>query len=380
MLPDPRSPDLIARIARTAEDLDRGQHGPAVEVAMLREYGWLKAALPGQYGGRDWGHGAAGMRDGFTALFALGSVSLPISRIYEGHVNAVRLIDQHGTADQQDRLFNQVRQGALLAIWGAEGDRPARIVPGVQGDRLDGTKTFASGLGEVAHAIVTATDQQGACQMVVVAAQDAQRWHLAAWDVCAMVGTCSGEFTLDQLPATRGCLLGAPNGLFGEPDFNGGVWRLCAAYAGAMAAIAQGAAAHLEHRRERDDPRMRARLGHMQHHARTALLWAWHACRALESPVLDDRQNDRAIAASLFAREAIEQAAAEQTALAERIGGTSLHRRASALGRQIRDLRLFLRQAGLDAKLDAALALSPADPFHLLDDVLRRDISEKLHA
>jgi alkylation response protein AidB-like acyl-CoA dehydrogenase len=195
-----------------------------------------------------------------------------------------------------------------------------------------------------------------------------------------MVGTCSGEFTLDDLPAAPDCLLGSANALFVEPDFNGGVWRLCAGYAGAMAAIAQGAAAHGEGRPDRDDPRMRARLGHMQHHARTALLWAWHACRALESPMLDYRQTDRAIAASLFAREAIEQAAAQLTALAERIGGTSLHRRSSALGRQVRDLRFFLRQAALDAKLDAALAMSPADPMHLLDDVLRRDMSEQLHA
>jgi hypothetical protein len=140
-----------------------------------------------------------------------------------------------------------------------------------------------------------------------------------------------------------------------------------------MAAIAQGARAHLQHRNGGDDPRMRYRLGHIEHQARTALLWAWHACKALEFLQPDERRTERAIAASLFAREAIEQAAMEQMALVERIAGTSLHRRASGLGRHLRDLRLFLRQAALDAKLDAAFAMAPDDPLVLLEDVLGQD-------
>jgi alkylation response protein AidB-like acyl-CoA dehydrogenase len=366
MSPDPRSPDLLSAIAGSAEALDRGQLGPACAVDALRDHGWLTAALPTAYGGRDWAQSAAGARDGFTALFLLGSASLPATRLFEGHLNAVRLIARHGSAAQRSAIFAQVRGGALLAIWGADGDCPASIAD----DRLAGTKTFASGLGEVALAIVTATDAHGGCQMVIVRADDTARWHKAAWDVCAMVGTCSGEFTLDRLPATTECRLGEPDALFVEPDFNGGVWRLCAAYAGGMAAISQLTLAHLQQRRSDEDPRMRARLGQIEHHSRTALLWAWHACSALEMPMVDNRQVERAIAASLFAREAIEHAATDQMVLVERIGGTALHRRGSALGRQLRDLRFFLRQAGLDAKLDAAFDQSPHDPAALLDDVL----------
>jgi len=367
MSPDPRSPSVLAQIAGEAEALDRGLHGPRLEIDILRAHGWLTGALPPEFGGKAWAHGRAGAHDGFAALFALGSVSLPVTRLYEGHVNAVRLIDRHGTRAQRKWLFDAVREGALLAIWGADGDTPAHAKAG----SLGGAKTFASGLGEVAHAIATATDDQGACQMVLVAAHDPARWNLAAWDVAAMVGTRSGEFTLDRLPATAECLLGTPDALFGEPEFNGGVWRLCAGYAGAMAAIAQHAFDHAQPREGEADPRMRLRLGHIQHHAQTALLWAWHACGTVESADReDDASVERAMATTLFAREAIEQAAIAQMSLVERIAGTSLHRRGSALGRIMRDLRFFLRQAALDGKLDAALAMRPAAPLAMLSNVI----------
>ena len=367
MLPDPRSPAVLAEIAEGAEDLDRGLHGPELEIEILKRHGWLRGALPREFGGQGWGHGATGARNGFAALFMLGSVSLPITRIFEGHVNAVRLIDRYGTQAQRERVFDDVHGGALLAIWGADGDKPARTNAG----SLVGAKTFASGLGEVAHAIATATDDGQSCQMVLVAAHDPARWNLAAWDVAAMVGTRSGEFTIDDLPASADYLLGAPNALFGEPDFNGGVWRLCAGYAGAMAAIAQHTFDLAQYRGGEVDARMRLRLGHVQHHAQTALLWAWHACRCVETAVADDDASvDRAVATTLFAREAIEQAAIAQMSLVERIAGTSLHRRGSLLGRMMRDFRFFLRQAALDAKLDSALAMRPAAPGVMLADVI----------
>lgn len=368
MSPDPRSPDLLAEIAGGAQALDRGVRGPAFEVDALRAQGWLLAALPVRFGGCDWGQSASGARDGFSALFALASVSLPATRIYEGHVNAVRLIDRHGSEAQRARFFGEVRDGALLAIWGAEGDRPAMIVADDHGHSLRGTKTFASGLGEVAYAIVTATVPDGGCQMVVTEAGESQRWHRDAWDVTAMVGTCSGEFTTDHLPAGQEWLLGEPGALFEEPDFNGGVWRLCAGYAGAMSAIAQATLHHLQRSPAGDAAEMRLRLGHIAHHAQTALLWAWQACRALEMPC--GKAGQHAIATSLFAREAIEQAAAVQLALVERVAGTSLHRRGSVLGRMVRDLRFFLRQAALDAKLDAATSIWQDDTLFLLDAVI----------
>jgi hypothetical protein len=372
MSPDPRSPDLLSEIGGAAQALDRGLRGPAFEVDTLRAHGWLQAALPVRFGGCDWGQSPAGARDGFNALFALAAVSLPVTRIYEGHVNAVRLIDRHGTDAQRDRFFAAVRDGALLAIWGAESDRPAMIVADDHGHSLRGTKTFASGLGEVAYAILTAALPDGGCQMVVAQTGETQRWRRDAWDVTAMVGTCSGEFNTDHLPAGQEWLLGQPGALFEEPDFNGGVWRLCAGYAGAMSAIAQETLGHMQRHGSSEHAPTRLRLGHIVHYGQTALLWAWQACRALESPAADGTGTHRAVATSLFAREAIEQAAAAQLQLVERVAGTSLHRRGSVLGRQSRDLRFFLRQAALDDKLGAATSIWQDDTLFALDDIVGR--------
>ena len=372
MRADPRSRQLLNAIGEGAEALDRGLRGPGAEVAQLRTHGWLQAALPAAFGGQDWGQSGCGADDGFAALFSLASVSLPMTRIYEGHVNSVRLIDRNGSLAQRERIFAQVRAGILLGIWGAEGERPAVIVAGDRGPLLHGTKTFASGLGEVACAIVVAGDARGQCQMVLADAADPDRARSDVWDVAAMVGTCSGEFVTDNLPAGDDWLLGPPGALFVEPDFNGGVWRLCAAYAGAMSAIATRTFGQMRQRGCDDDAAMRVRLGHVAHHAHTALLWAWQACRALEKGGEKRGENPHhAVAMSLFAREAIEQAALSQLVLVERIAGTSLHRRGSSLGRQVRDLRFFLRQAALDGKLDAATSIWQDDPLFVLDALVR---------
>ncbi len=370
MRPDPRAPGLVSTLADAAEALDRGRRGPGVEVQMLRTHGWLCAALPPAFGGQGWGIDAAGASDGFAALFHLASVSLPATRLFEGHVNAVRLIDRHGTQAQRERFFSDVRDGALLAIWGAQGDRPARIAGEDHGLVLHGTKTFASGLGEVDYAIVTASDAHDRCQMVIVPARETHRLHGEAWDVAAMVGTCSGDFTLDHLAAGQEWQLGPPGALFVEPDFNGGVWRLCAGYAGAMTAVAEHALRLCEERGLDQDPVTRQRLGQIAMHAQTALLWAWQACCALEMRTDLSPPGEGAVATSLFAREAIEAQAAAQIQLVERIGGTALHRRGSPLGRLLRDLRFFLRQAALDAKLDYALTIWRERPRLMLDAVL----------
>lgn len=329
--------------------LDRGVRGPAPEIALLTGAGLLTAPLPVGGGGRGWGTDAQGALPMLAVLNLLGGSSLPVARIYEGHVNAVRLVVRHGSPSQRNIMAKAVQAGGVMGVWGADSPQPVHIDVQATGPVLRGIKAFASGLGDVTLAVVTAKASDG-LQMVLVDATDPARWDQDRWDMNAMVGSRSGHFDCDGLAIAPDDCLGRPNGLFEEPDFHGGIWRLDACYAGAMQHIAHQLAVLIEQRGLSDDPLMLDRLGRAAIEARSAALWAREACTSAE---LGDDQN-RALSTVLFAREAIEQAAGRQIALAERMAGTALHHRGSALGRTIRDLRLYLRQAQLDGKLAMA--------------------------
>lgn len=341
---------LIEALREGGEALDRGERGPGRELALLRDAGLLAAPLPVADGGRGWGTSAAGAEAICALLIELGGASLPIARLYEGHVNAVALIDRHAHAAQRARSIDAIRGGAMFGVWGADSEQPVAIEQGAAGAALRGTKAFASGLGDIAIAIVTARAADG-LRMLTVPADDPARADHDAWDVDGMVGSRSGRFDCTGLSAAPENRLGAPDALFTEPDFHGGVWRLAACHAGAMARLAVLCADWLDRRGQLEAPLMKARLGACAIEAETAGLWSRHAALTVEG---DAGRPDDAIAAALFAREAVEQAAARQLALVERLFGTAMHRRASEAGRIARDLRFYLRQADLDGKLALA--------------------------
>lgn len=345
--------DVVVDALRAgSEALDRGDRGPSPELALLRDAGLLIAPLPIADGGYGWGTSASGAETICTLLMALGGASLPIARLYEGHVNAVALIVRHASGAQRARLIAAINGGALLGVWGADSEQPVVVEDKPAGAVLNGIKAFASGVGDIAFAIVTARGSDG-LQMIIVASGDPARADHTAWDVDGMVGSRSGRFDCTGLPATTDERLGGPDALFTEPDFHGGVWRLAACYAGAMTRLAVLGAEWLNRRDQLEAPLMKARLGASAIEAETAVLWSRHAARTVEGR---EGSEGRAIRAALFAREAVEQAAARQMALTERLFGTAMHRRDSEAGRIARDLRFYLRQADLDGKLALATA------------------------
>ena len=215
---------------------------------------------------------------------------------------------------------------------------------------LVGTKAFASGVGDVGLAIVTAKTPAG-LQMILVDARDEDRADTASWDVDAMVGSRSGRFDCTGLPATPQQELGAIDALYLEPDFHGGLWRLTACYAGALRRIARLLGQLIDDRGLKSSTAMQLRLGKVALEAEGALLWATNACQAVEQ---GETAPEAAVRAALFAREAVEGASDRALALVERVAGTSMHRRGSEIGRIARNLRFYLRQADLDGKLALA--------------------------
>jgi alkylation response protein AidB-like acyl-CoA dehydrogenase len=259
------TPDLLAALAYGDEVLDRGIRGPKVELDLLREAGLIRDPLPHAYGGQGWGTTVKGALPLFEALMALGEVNLPVARIYEGHVNAVRLVMDHGSAEQCQSFAGQVSGGAIAGVWGADGSRHVTVNDSV----LTGVKTFASGMGDVSIAVLTAKTPNG-LQMILADVTDPTRFDHGAWDMLAMVGSRSGQFDCAGLSAQRNQQIGVPDALFAEPAFHGGIWRIIACYSGAMTALARELRRQIEHKTSAADALSWHRLGLAAMEAETA--------------------------------------------------------------------------------------------------------------
>lgn len=340
--------ELEAAIAAHAAACDAGE-SLAPDLALLGAQGWRIAPLPVEAGGSGWAHGVAGVAPLMDALRRLGRANLSVARLFEGHVNAIKLVQLYGTQQQAAEIADAVRDGAWLGVWGADGTPPVTL----DGACLSGVKAFASGLGLIERAIVSVNTPGGA-QLTLAHVDDPARADPSSWRVCGMRATVSGTYRFDGLPVQ---LLGQPGDYGREPWFEGGVWRYCAAHLGGAEALRDVAVAHLRERGGLDDgqadPDALRRISRLATLCETARLWIAQAARRTE----DGRDGDNGAAAyALLARAVTEDCCTEVMTVTERVLGTAGHRQGHKADRIRRDLSLFLRQADLDGKARRAAA------------------------
>lgn len=335
-----------------------GRSDLAGPLAALARAGTLRAVLPPSQGGCALGTAPEKARTLCDLLRRVGRADLSLARLFEGHVNAARLVETHGGPEVRGAMRDAVMDGAVLGVWGADGPEPLEWValPGGR-VRLEGKKRFASGLGLVTHAILTARAGAGAPQrMFLVPVTEADRHDPGAWTASAMRATASGGFDATGLELGPEAAVGGPSDMTIEPHFEGGTWRYCAAHVGGAEGLIEGWIQHLRRTGRTEDPVQRHRLGQ----ALAAVIGA-RASVEMAADMVEGSVGagaDRigaAVTSALLAREAVERACVEILALAERALGMAAHDGRSPLDRMRRDLSLFLRQAAPDSKLDRAV-------------------------
>ncbi len=102
-------------------------------------------------------------------LRRLGRESLPVARLYEGHVNALDLVLRYGTPEQGQQAAQDAQAGELFGVWNTE-DAPGVRLEGPGGGVLSGHKTFASGAGQVTRALCPAETDAGRVMVLLPAA------------------------------------------------------------------------------------------------------------------------------------------------------------------------------------------------------------------
>jgi alkylation response protein AidB-like acyl-CoA dehydrogenase len=358
--------ELEQSLYARAADVDAMGLDLDVEMAMLRSAGLLSACAPREYGGQGLGceHDAHSVRTAFATLRMLGRATLSVARLYEGHMNAVKLVVLYGSPAQKAQLLPLVSAGQLWGVWGADGATPlsATLVSDspakTQHYVLHGQKAFASGLGLLDQAIVTFNRGAEGVSLALVNVREKQRQDKSAWRVSGMKATWSGVYDFEGVNIDVSALIGRPGDYVKEPYFEGGIWRYCAAHHGAAEQIVRLWRTRLVQKGRAEDPIQLTRLAR----ARARLVAVYSLLRdvslQIETCNGDHGQNnvsedDRhsAVEMALLGREMTEEMAVAVMNDARKALGVEAHLPQSDLERICRDLSMYLRQASPDGKL-----------------------------
>jgi len=341
------SAERVAALARRrAAGLDRDGAFPEEEVAALASEGLLAAALPASLGGAGLGQDADGAALLAHLLMRIGAGSLPLGRIYEGHVNALGLVLEYGGPDQWRQAAADARAGRLHGVWNTD-DRQRPLV--LEGAVLRGRKILASGAGWVERALVTAATPEGPL-MLLLPLRRGERADLSGWTAQGMRASATGAVDFEGMPVPPMARIGAPGDYHRQPAFSGGAWRFLAVQAGGAAELFALMRRHLRELGRDGDPHQRARAGEAAAALETAALWVERAARHMAQDILPPEAR---VAYVNLARGVVERAALEILTHAQRSVGLMGFMRPHPLERVARDLATYLRQPAPDLALQA---------------------------
>ncbi len=353
--------DIANYAASHAADVDCVGGFPAKEFERLAEAGFLIAPLHSDRGGS--GLGFQSKRIGITLqiLKQIGRGNLSLGRVYEGHVNALQLVQTFGSLPQVRKFAQDARDRKIFGVWNAEAEDGVKLLPAGEGRyRLTGSKTFCSGCGYVERPFVNGTLPDGGWQMFIVPMEQASvKVDPDWWQPPGMKASASYKVDFTGVELTAGDLIGQPGDYFRQPWLTAGVIRFAAVQLGGAEALFDATRIYLQNMGRIDHPHQQARLGKMAIALEQGHLWLQGGAAQVEryAPVFGGlpgkSQTDPAqlVGYANMVRTAIEQICIDMMQLAERCIGTRGLLPPHPMERIIRDLTLYLRQPAFDIAL-----------------------------
>ncbi len=339
-------PELVPVFQSRASQLDAESAFPTQNVADLATIGALTAPFPPSHGGQGAGTTPEGAHPLLQTLRRIGQGHLATGRLYEGHVNAVKLVAAYGTPAQLARLADDARQGHLFGLWVTDGEHPLRLAE----NRLHGGKAICSGAGHLTRALVTAEPESGGTVLAYVTLDDAPRAQPARIRLQGMRAATTGAVTLTGLPAD---IIGAPGDYLRQPIFSAGAWRTSAVTLGGIDSLIATTRAELLARKRLGNPHQLARLGEALIAQETAALWLAKTATLAEAISPDPAETAAYVN---LARIAVEHAALAVMQLTQRSLGLSAFVTGHPAEATLRDLATYLRQPAPDETLTEAAA------------------------
>jgi alkylation response protein AidB-like acyl-CoA dehydrogenase len=287
--------------ARAGEYDEDGAY-PGADVAALNDTGLLTAVLPVRFGGA----GLTGLSLS-EVLRSIGSGSLPLGRLFEGHVNALELVVRYGNDRRVGLVAEEARAGKLFGVWNTDDANGLRLIHRHGRSWLEGRKILASGAGHIERPLVTATDESGRRMIILPKLSAPDRADVSRWTAHGMRASATGSVDFTGIEIEPMEIVGREGDYERQPWFSVGAWRFAAVHLGGMERLFDLLRRHLQETNRGHDPHQAARLGRAAMAVETARLWVAQAASTAEGP-LGSRAPEQLVAYVNLARLAVEAA------------------------------------------------------------------------
>jgi alkylation response protein AidB-like acyl-CoA dehydrogenase len=325
---------------------------PREEIVRLVQIKALRFPLLRSQGGFGVGTEPSGVAEAFWILRLLGRANLSVARLYEGHINAIKLVLAYGSDAAVSKMVDDVTSGHLFAIWNSE-QKDGVILDANNGIfTVKGCKTFVSGVGHIDRAVATGRLPDHSNVMFICALDPLQQPHSrTAWSPTGMKSSATGKIDLTGITVSPEDLIGSAGDYYAEPDFSAGAWRALAVQLGGMESLCFALGDDLVQMGRTALPAQRSRLADVVIACENARLWSWRAACLAEERVAP---TDQIIAYVNLARAAVSRAADEvMIAVRRGIGARALIAGHPA-EQMLRDLAFYLCQPAPDHVHDEA--------------------------
>lgn len=355
-----RAAELAQSFARRAEAYDRTAEFPDADFADLFVAGLNGPTIPTGYGGLGLGplHGRTHAL--WLTTVELAKADLSLARCWEGHANALTLIDALGTDEQRARWFDGVvHRGDIWVAWSGEPQAPkpgearrfgTTVTRGDGGWVVDGSKAFATSATGADWALLLvntagpggARHLTGADDSLLLLACDLAHPSISVdtswWDPVGMRATASHVVRFDRTPIPDEWLVGTPGAYLREGWQTAFVPHYAASFLGAAEAGYAYARGYVRRQGKTGDPYVQQRIGQMAVAVDTAHLWLAHV-----AGLWDAGRWAEARTAGSRARHLVEHLALSTVDNCVRACGARSLVRPSPVERILRDLSFYVR-------------------------------------
>lgn len=343
---------LRDRLAGWSASTAAGGDFPHREFTAIRDAGLLSITLPGAPLDQARAHTPQLLQ----LLQMVGYANLAVGRIYEGHINALKLIQLFGTAAQQGHYYADARAGHLFGVWNTQMNDGIHLHSDVDGTIVvSGSKSFCSGSVHVTRPIISGVlhDAGGKEEGWQLAVVPLDRHELPVdksfWQPLGMRNSVSYKIDFTGIRLAGDGLLGRPEDYNRQPYLSGGAIRFAAVQLGGAEFMLDATRDFLSQSGRTDNPYQLTRLGQMAIRIEAGRLWLQSAGRITD----ECRDAGEIVHYANMTRTAIADHCSEVLQLAESSVGARGMLEPHPFARLLTDLTMYLRQPAPDATLEA---------------------------
>ena len=351
-----------------ASQYDTAYCFPKENFDSLLESGMMAPTVSKEFGGMGLGNSNGNIRTLWEMTTAIAKADMSTARCWEGHNNALMLLDNLGTFSQKEKWFSGVvERGEIWSVWSGE---PLLKIPGQEqkfgttitktekGYILNGSKVFCTsapgatwanllvnseGAGGARHA---AGSPESLIMLACELADPSVSFDDSWWKPLGMRGSASFRVTFDNTLIPFENQIGSPGQFLLEEWQTRWIPQYAATFLGGAEAAYEYTLEHIKSQLRQNDPYVQHRIGKMAINIQSAHLWLDHV-----ASLWNDGAIELAKSAGNIVRYQVEQLVTQTIDHAVHICGARGLIQPSPLERILRDISFYTRHDNDDQLL-----------------------------